>query len=384
MVDYPKDWKEKPLGTLSYIKTGTKNNEDKKSGGKYPFFVRSANVERIDTYSYDTEAILVPGEGNIGSIFHYINGRFDVHQRVYVITKFRNLVDAKYIYWFMIKNFGQYALSQTSKATVDSLRLPAFKDFEISFPRLVEQKAIADTLTTFDRHIENLENLIEKKKMIRDGAVEDLATGKTRLDGFNGEWKECELYKNVEILNGDRGFNYPSDNDIKAYGIPFINAGDINNGHVLFENMEYVTEEKYSTLGGGKVRKGDILFCLRGSIGKFAYVGFNGGAPASSLCIIRCLAGLKPKFLFYSLSSNNMLDQIKNLNSGSSQPNVSAKDLKELRFDIPTDIVEQQALSAILTAMDKEISNLEQEKEKYTALKAGAMDDLLTGRVRLI
>lgn len=384
MVSYPKDWEEVKLGQLCRIKTGTKNNEDKVKGGKYPFFVRSSVVERIDTFSYDTESILVPGEGNIGSIFHYVNGKFDVHQRVYAITNFSNRVYAKYIYWYMKRNFGDYALTQTSKATVDSLRLPSFIEFLIYLPSRKEQKAIADALTAFDTHISNLSKLIEKKKMIRDGAVEDLVSGKRRLAGFSGEWKVCVLNSVVEILNGDRGFNYPSSNDMKAYGVPFINAGNIKDGYVSFDDMEYIAKEKYNALGGGKIKKHDILFCLRGSIGKFAHVNFNCGAPASSLCIIRGLSAIKSKFLFYSLLSNASIESVKQLNSGSSQPNISAKELKTIDIKIPSSLLEQQAIADILTAMDKEIADLEEEKEKYMELKAGAMDDLLTGKIRLV
>jgi hypothetical protein len=74
----PNDWHVASLGSVSRIKTGSRNNDDKVEDGEYPLFVRSLRVERINTYSYDCEAILVPGEGNIGNIFHYIRGRFDV------------------------------------------------------------------------------------------------------------------------------------------------------------------------------------------------------------------------------------------------------------------------------------------------------------------
>ena len=90
------DWKPIQLGSVSKIKTGDKNNEQKTDDGKYPFFVRSQQVERINSYSYDGEAILIPGEGNIGQIFHYINGKFDWHQRVYKISDFSEFVCGKY------------------------------------------------------------------------------------------------------------------------------------------------------------------------------------------------------------------------------------------------------------------------------------------------
>ncbi len=94
----PEDWEVKKLGEIALnIGTGIKNNEDKIENGKYPFFVRSDKVERINTYSYDCRAIIVPGEGNIGEIFHYIKGKFDAHQRVYVIRNFEK-VYVKYVF----------------------------------------------------------------------------------------------------------------------------------------------------------------------------------------------------------------------------------------------------------------------------------------------
>lgn len=102
------EWEVKPLGKIAHVKTGSRNNEDKVENGEYPFFVRSATVERIDTYSYDCEAILVPGEGGIGSIFHYINDRFDVHQRVYAITQFSDEISGKYLFFYMAMNFGAH------------------------------------------------------------------------------------------------------------------------------------------------------------------------------------------------------------------------------------------------------------------------------------
>ena len=94
-----REWETRLLGDVAHIKTGSRNNQDKADGGQYPFFVRSATVERIDSYTYEGEAILVPGEGNIGGILHYVNGRFDVHQRVYQISRFSTDVWGKFIYY---------------------------------------------------------------------------------------------------------------------------------------------------------------------------------------------------------------------------------------------------------------------------------------------
>ncbi|MBC7859288.1 MAG: restriction endonuclease subunit S [Burkholderiaceae bacterium] len=176
------DWEVKRLEEIAHIKTGSRNNEDKIDDGVYPFFVRSQNVERINTYSHECEAILVPGEGNIGNIFHYINGRFDVHQRVYAITQFSQETSGKYVYFYMAKNFGSHAMQNSVKATVDSLRLPTFQNFEIAMPPTYdEQTAIATVLSDMDAEIADLESQLAKTRGIKQGMMHKLLTGEIRL-----------------------------------------------------------------------------------------------------------------------------------------------------------------------------------------------------------
>lgn len=177
----PEDWEVVELGSVAFIKTGSKNNQDKKEDGQYPFFVRSATVEQIDTYSYDCEAILIPGEGNIGSIFHYINGKFDAHQRVYVIRDFYNVI-GKFVFFALKQNFGKHAMENTVKATVDSLRLPTFQNFKFAIPKsTTEQTAIAQLLSDMDAEIEALEGRLKKTQSLKQGMMQALLTGKIRL-----------------------------------------------------------------------------------------------------------------------------------------------------------------------------------------------------------
>ena len=175
------DWEIKQLGDVSAIKTGKKNNEDKVEDGQYPFFVRSQTVERINTYSYEGEAILMPGEGGIGSIIHYINGKFDYHQRVYKISDFSSGICGKFIYYCMLLTFNKQAMRNSVKATVDSLRLPTFKEFEFITPELKEQQAIAITLSDIDSDLTALEQKRDKTKAIKQGMMQELLTGRIRL-----------------------------------------------------------------------------------------------------------------------------------------------------------------------------------------------------------
>lgn len=175
------DWEVKKLGEMTSIYTGKKNNQDKIENGIFPFFVRSQKIERINSYSFDGEAILVPGEGNLGSIFHYINGKFDFHQRVYKVSDF-NGIDGKYTYWYFRMYFGQHALQNTVKATVDSIRLPTLLAFDIYFPKsLSEQIHIATILSDMDLEIEALEEKLHKARQIKQGMMQELLTGRVRL-----------------------------------------------------------------------------------------------------------------------------------------------------------------------------------------------------------
>lgn len=175
-------WRDLLLGDVSRIKTGSRNNQDKKASGRYPFFVRSATVERIDSYSYDCEAILVPGEGGIGSIFHYIDGKFEVHQRVYGISHFAADTHGRFVYYYMQQFFGRHAMENSVKATVDSLRLPTFRDFRLTVPEdIQEQRAIAGMLDDASREIDLMRACLAKANAVKQGMTQELLTGRTRL-----------------------------------------------------------------------------------------------------------------------------------------------------------------------------------------------------------
>lgn len=175
------DWKTIKLGEVAEITTGNKNNEDKIENGLYPFFVRSKNIEKINTYSFDGEAILVPGDGNIGDIYHYINGKFDFHQRVYKISNFK-LIYGKFLYYNMQVFFKKRAISQTSKATVNSLRMNTFTQYKIFMPvNIDEQKAIADILSKADEEINLLNKQLDLYTEQKKGLMQNLFTGKIRV-----------------------------------------------------------------------------------------------------------------------------------------------------------------------------------------------------------
>ena len=141
------------------------------------------------------------------------------------------------------------------------------------------------------------------------------------------------------FINGDRGKNYPSQAEISSDGdVPFINAGHLVDGKLDFSDMNYISEEKYNQLNSGKIQENDVLYCLRGSLGKKAIIkGISKGAIASSLVIIRPDARLiNSDYLFYALESPTVQEQMMQANNGSSQPNLSAKSVSDYTFNLPT------------------------------------------------
>lgn len=172
-------------------------------------------------------------------------------------------------------------------------------------------------------------------------------------------WTYKKLADIASFINGDRSSNYPSGTDFVENGIPFINAGHLSEGKIDFSQMNYITRPKYDSLRSGKIKENDILFCLRGSLGKCALVpqGLEG-AIASSLVIIRpeCASSL---YLKHFLNSSIVERNIQRSNNGSSQPNLSAKSVMGFEVPLPSISIQQ----SIVAELD-EINNLLQLKKK--------------------
>ena len=178
----PEHWEVRRLKFLASIKTGGRDTVHRKQDGAYPFFVRSQSVERIDTFSYDGEAVLTAGDGaGVAKVFHYVNGKFDYHQRVYKFSDFRGLC-GKFFFYYFSSTLRFEAFRETAKSTVDSLRLPMLQDFPVPLCSTQEQNAIVAAL---ERDIERPGNAIERTKCeinllreYRTRLVADVVTGK--------------------------------------------------------------------------------------------------------------------------------------------------------------------------------------------------------------
>ena len=177
-------------------------------------------------------------------------------------------------------------------------------------------------------------------------------------------WPLVELSEVCSFENGDRGKNYPSKGSFIETGVPFINAGDLTDGGVAEDSLNFISEEHFERLSNGKVRNGDILFCLRGSLGKHALVsGLDRGAIASSLIIIRAKPNLDLSYLKHYIGSPICRREIDNYENGAAQPNLSGRDLKKFKIPLPP-LEEQQRLATTLEKAD----NLRQKRQQAIQL----------------
>lgn len=353
----PEDWDLDYIENLAHITTGGRNTQDRVNDGQYPFFVRSQTVERINSYSFDGEAVLTAGDGvGTGKVFHYIKGKFDAHQRVYRISDFNERINGYFFYLYFSSHFYNRIMQMTAKSSVDSVRRDMIARMLIPFPSSkAEQEAIAEALSDADALIESLEQLIAKKRQIKQGAMQELLRPK---EG----WVEQPL---GEIASVNKGSQLHSSEISPTGQFAHLNGGITPSGYA----------EKFNT-------PADTIAISEGG-NSCGYVQFMAEA---FWCGGHCYSIVPSKvdklFLYHALKAQQLT--IMGLRVGSGLPNVQKSALLDFKLQYPPAKAEQTAIAAILSDMDAEIGALEAKLAKARQLKQGMMHNLLTGRIRLI
>ncbi|WP_296194572.1 MULTISPECIES: restriction endonuclease subunit S [unclassified Psychrobacter] len=190
-------------------------------------------------------------------------------------------------------------------------------------------------------------------------------------------WEWIHINEIVSLENGDRGKNYPNKSALVDKGIPFINAGQLEGGVVSKKELSYITQDRFDILNGGKFRNGDILFCLRGSLGKCALVSnFGIGAIASSLIIMRPIISRLEHFIMLVLNSTLTKRTISKYNNGTAQPNLSGADLAKFPVPVPP-LAEQKRIVAKVDELMLLCDQLEQQTEASIEAHATLVEVLL-------
>lgn len=263
---------------------------------------------------------------------------------------------------------------------VISVSKSAIKDTYIVHPSKSEQSRIATTLSTIDNLISELGKLIEKKRAIKQGAMQQLLTGKKRLKGFNEPWVEKTICDCFEVYDGTHQTPYYVENGIPFYSVENVTAND-------FKHTKYISEEEHNLLTAKyRMRKGDVLMTRIGSIGVCKYIDWNVNASYYvSLALLKPKSNIHAPFFCFASTSKVFKDDIKLRSLLFAIPlKINLNEIAKVKFLCPQNITEQQAIASVLTFMDKEISAIEAKKAKYETIKQGMMQQLLTGKIRLV
>jgi type I restriction enzyme S subunit len=369
----PEDWQVDKIKNLADIKTGSRNTQDKIDDGLYPFFVRSQTVERINSYSFDGEAILTAGDGvGVGKVIHYINGKFDCHQRVYRISNFSQNLNGYFFFLYFSNNFLYRIMQMTAKSSVDSVRMDMIAEMKIPLPPTkAEQTVIATALSDADALINSLEKLIAKKCNIKQGAMQKLLKPKKG-------WEMKKLGEIADIVGGGT----PSTFIPQYWGgeINWFTPSEIGKSKYTYESIRKITKEGLLNCSGRILPVGTILLTTRAGIGDVSILMTESCTNQGFQSLI-AKEGYSNEYIYYLMQTlKNVL--IQNA-SGSTFLEISPNKLKQIEISIPAQD-EQTNMARTLSDIDVEISALETKLEKYRKVKLGMMQNLLTGKIRLV
>ena len=269
----------------------------------------------------------------------------------------------------------QSMVNMSQGTSIKGITTDEVKNLAILIPSSEEQDKISEAILNAEQLIASLEKLITKKKAIKQGAMRELLTGKKRLPGFSGEWKVCSLEEisdfsttTVSTKRFDSRFYVGTDNMISDKG-----GVKFNTLPLIYPNVrEYLV--------------GDILLSnIRPYLKKIWYAARTGGC-SNDVLVIRKKDGyaLESKFLYYLLSQDDFFDEIIENAVGTKMPRGDKAVMKSFALNLPSDVAEQKAIISILSDLDAEIEALEQKCAKYRQVKQGMMQQLLTGKIRLV
>ncbi len=280
-------------------------------------------------------------------------------------------------YYMNSMEYHDQLLPYITGIKVSSISKSSIQKTELHMPATVEeQQAIAETLMAFNTHITNLAALIDKKKAIRDGALDDLMSGQTRLKGFNGKWEVKKLGECCKIFDG----THQTPKYVRK-GIRFVSVENILD---IYSSEKYISQVAYTSDFKVYPEIGDILMTRIGDIGTPYIVSREEPiAYYVSLALLKNIT-IDRYFLYHYIKSRYFQKELSDRILHHATPKkINKGEIGKCCIRFPT-LPEQQAIAEILTALDDEITALEAEREKFIQIRNGAMNDLLTGKVRLI
>ncbi len=328
-----------------------------------------------------TGDVLITKDGTIGKVGYVENLILPatLNSGVFVVRPKHDEIFPKYLYYIFTSEIFEAFLSRlTAGSTINHLYQKDFVYFDFYIPHLSEQKAIATALSCVDVLIASLEALIAKKENIKTATMQQLLTGKKRLDGFSGEWEEKKLGDIVTVIGG---------------GTPSTTISNYWNGHIdwytptevgkdkyISKSIRTLTDEGFQNSSTTILPIGTILFTSRAGIGDMSILMTEGCTNQGFQSFV-VKKDIDNEFIYY-LTSTLTSKFLQNA-SGSTFLEISPNQVKQINVLVPK-YKEQIAIATILSDMDKELEALNTRLEKTKAIKVGMMQELLTGKTRLI
>ncbi len=351
-------WQTKKLGKLCKITTGSSNTVDAVDNGKYAFFDRSKILKKSNRFLFDSEALIIPGEG--AEFFpRYYSGKFDLHQRAYALMDFNKEADIKFVEYYLIFNhkyFEEVAVGATAK----SLRRRHFENLEIPLPPLPEQKRI----------VKILDEVFEKTAKAKENTEKNLQNSRELFESylqsvFANPGKDWEKKKLGKIADVEYGFTDAAKNN---GDFRFVRITDIDaNGELGGNDKKYIASSKEAKKF--ILSDGDLLMARTGAT--FAKVLYfrelEKSVFASYLIRLKFREKIENKLYWYFSKSKLYWDQARRLSSGSAQPQFNGAALKEVLFTYPKSLAEQKAIVRKLDALSEQTKKLEKIYEQKLA-----------------
>lgn len=347
--------------------------------GKYPVYGGNGVTGYTSQYNVSAGTMIIGRVGEKCGNVYITTADSWVSDNALIVRKKEAYDDSYLRYLLEYTNLNDYA--NRNAQPVISGRI--IYDIEVPYTsEMRQQQEIANILSCFDTYIDALAELLEKKMGIRDGALEDLVSGRSKLDEFSGEWKEYTIDDITQsVITGGT----PSTSNPEYWGgnIPWLSSTEIHQKRVT-RPTTHITELGLQNSSAKIAPRRSVLIALAGqgkTRGTVAYLT-NPMALNQSLAALVTNEKCNAEFLFYLIE--NMYLSLRELSSGDGgRGGLNKKLIKGIEVTVPVDVAEQKAIAAVLTAMDEEIEGLEAERDKIIQIREGAMDDLLTGRARL-
>jgi type I restriction enzyme S subunit len=384
-TEIPSDWDVKKLYEIADVRDGT--HESPKYFEHGVKFLTSKNIKDGELDFSDVSFITQEDAENFNKRSKVDKGDILMFEPDFCIKnvgliKPKNIDRYFLIQFYHSPIFQNYLARNLDGGIQKFVSLGGLRDIPIPLPPLPEQKAIAQVLSTADTAIHTTEKLIAQKELRKKWLMQQLLSGKQRLNGFGGEWKS-EILGNVVSLQ--HGYQF-RDEDFVEEGIPVIKIRNVIGYDLVLTDMTFVDESRLDEFKSVIIENGDLLMSLTGNIGRVVEVKGVDKPMFQNYRVGKFTpidGQLTKSFLKFILSSDILFKQFNGLANQSAQANFGKQDMDKLKFSFPISIEEQTTIAQVLQAVDKEISLLHAKAEKLREQKKGLMQQLLTGKVRL-